>query len=48
MMLDDEDTPGSTSRPASATESFVVADRMGAVAFVELNTDGAPIGLALA
>ena len=25
--------------------SIVVADRMGAVAFVELNTDGTPIGL---
>lgn len=30
--------------PGIANRAFVVADRMGAVAFVELNTDGTPIG----
>ena len=31
--------------PGIGNRAFVVADRMGAVAFVELNTDGTPIGL---
>ncbi|WGR70205.1 MULTISPECIES: hypothetical protein [unclassified Bradyrhizobium] len=31
--------------PGIGDRAFVVADRMGAVAFVELNTDGTPIGL---
>ncbi|MCK1409528.1 hypothetical protein [Bradyrhizobium sp. 76] len=31
--------------PGIGNKAFVVADRMGAVAFVELNTDGTPVGL---
>jgi hypothetical protein len=31
--------------PGVGNRAIVVADRMGAVAFVELNTDGTPIGL---
>ena len=31
--------------PGIGDRAIVVADRMGAVAFVELNTDGTPIGL---
>ncbi|MGL3109402.1 hypothetical protein [Bradyrhizobium sp. BR 1432] len=31
--------------PGIGNRAFVVADRMGAVAFVELNADGTPIGL---
>jgi hypothetical protein len=31
--------------PGIGNRAIVVADRMGAVAFVELNTDGTPIGL---
>jgi len=31
--------------PGIGSRAFVVADRMGAIAFVELNTDGTPVGL---
>jgi hypothetical protein len=31
--------------PGIGNRAFIVADRMGAIAFVELNTDGTPIGL---
>jgi hypothetical protein len=31
--------------PGIGNKAFVVADRMGAIAFVELNVDGTPIGL---
>ena len=31
--------------PGIGSRAFVVADRMGAVAFVELNTDGTRVGL---
>jgi hypothetical protein len=31
--------------PGIGSKAFVAADRMGAIAFVELNADGTPIGL---
>ena len=36
--------PTTSARPGIGNRAFVIADRMGAVAFVELNTDGTPIG----
>jgi len=36
--------PTTSARPGIGNRALVIADRMGAVAFVELNTDGTPIG----
>src|SRR6266436_306571 len=36
--------PTTSARPGIGNRAFVIADRMGALAFVELNTDGTPIG----